>query len=86
MRLFVAALSRNFTACSTSLPTKSHTLVWLTLSASTTPPNPTPVCCDALNWVGGLWLGLLVVGCCGLPLSLAVFWWLGRMDKLAPRG
>ncbi|KAL4437383.1 hypothetical protein ABPG75_004522 [Micractinium tetrahymenae] len=44
------------------------------------------VCCDALNWVGGIWLGLLVVGCCGLPLSLAVFWWLARMDKLAPRG
>jgi len=43
-------------------------------------------CCQLLNFLGDLWLGLLVVGCCGLPLTLATFWWLGRLDKLEPRG
>lgn len=43
-------------------------------------------CCDVLNWLGGLWLGLLIVGCCGVPMALAAFWWLGRMDRLEPRG
>ena len=43
-------------------------------------------CCDVLNFLGGLWLALLVVGACGAPLTLATFWWLGRMDKLEPKG
>lgn len=103
-------------------------------------------CCEALNWLGGLWLGepcgqvvgvggewpqqerragvlgaarqettghgpcgylllvdgsshdhappppwpplpgLLIVGCSGVPMALLAFWWLGRMDKLEPRG
>ncbi|KAL4855091.1 Mitochondrial metalloendopeptidase OMA1 [Chlorella vulgaris] len=44
------------------------------------------LCCDVLNFVGGLWLALLIIGCCGLPLTLAVFFWLGRMDRLQQRG
>ncbi|KAI7837040.1 hypothetical protein COHA_009117 [Chlorella ohadii] len=43
-------------------------------------------CCDVLNWLGGLWLGLLIVGCAGVPMTLLAFWWLGRMDKLEPHG
>ena len=30
--------------------------------------------------------GLLIVGCCGVPMTLLAFWWLGRMDTLEPRG
>lgn len=43
-------------------------------------------CCDVLNFLGGLWLGLLIVGCFGLPLTITVFVWVGRMDKLEPHG
>lgn len=51
----------------------------------TTNPSQT-YSCDVLNWLGGLWLALLIVGCCGVPLALAAFWWVGRMDRLEPRG
>jgi hypothetical protein len=44
------------------------------------------LCCDLLNFVGGLWLALLIIGCFGLPLTLAVFFWLGKMDRLQQRG
>lgn len=44
------------------------------------------VCCDLLNYAGGLWLAALLVGAAGLPTALAAFAWVARMDRLEPRG
>lgn len=58
---------------------------WTSHATPSTAPRPTRSC-DVLNWLGGLWLAVLVVGCCGVPLALAAFWWVGRMDRLERRG
>jgi hypothetical protein len=43
-------------------------------------------CCAFLGFLSRLWLGLLLVGGVGLLLSLAAMVWVGRMDRLAPKG